>query len=139
MNMMPLTRIARAFCFTWGAESALKRRGVLHRAVPMLTVGLLTGCHPAVKVTEIHGNGQAPSEIERLAEIGVHHQVKGGQFAGALRFLNGFLHPTHYGVVLRQPQMARNSVRVQLNGPLEFRAGGGEIKVIIEQSQPRTA
>ena len=29
--------------------------------------------------------------------------------------------------------MAFSSVRVQLNGPLEFRAGGGEIKVIIEQ------
>ena len=59
MKTTPLTRIARAFCFTWGAESlALKRRRALHRAVATLTVGLLTGWPIAVEAT-IQGNPSA--------------------------------------------------------------------------------
>src|SRR5712692_4656043 len=76
----------------------------------------------------------APSEVQRIAEIEVYYHVEGVQLTGALRFLNRFLQPTHCFVVVRQSQMAVSSVRVQLNGPLQFRAGGGEIKVIIEQA-----
>jgi len=59
MKAMPLTRIARAFCCTWGAKSlALIGPRALHRAVATLTVVLLTGCPIAVEST-IQGNSPA--------------------------------------------------------------------------------
>ena len=59
MKALPLTRIARAFCLTWGTESlALKRRRALHRAVATLTVGLLTG-FPVAGESTIQGNPAA--------------------------------------------------------------------------------
>jgi hypothetical protein len=59
MKATRLTRIARGFWFTLGAESlALKRRRALHLAVATLTLGLLTGCPIAVE-SMIQGNPTA--------------------------------------------------------------------------------
>ena len=71
MSATPLTRIARGLWFILGTESfALKERRALHRAVAIVTVGLLTACPIAVE-SMIQGN-PAASEARRsraLAQV----------------------------------------------------------------------
>jgi len=84
MQTTPLARISREFWFTLGSYSSTLRRGrAIHRAVAIVTVGLLAACPIVVKST-IPGNSTPSGDRSVETLVLVRHAEKPAEGLGLL-------------------------------------------------------